>query len=540
MQFKEPQETNNRITSRWEHQLLSALINNRIATSTKTVALTTVISLLVIVPSAHAEVRSSSFSPASAIASARQVVADRPSGYLEGLQPVERGHVNLEVEIAGAPIGDSSIRASMVESLWREGRHEDALALLRTLEDQELIGGVGFDWQTPRLTVQPHDLKSSINSTGGAGQVVLEHDPSSGNLFAVVRWGSSWGLFISHDQGASWSESYHYSGLFLIGVKVDLEFHSSPVFGDFAYVAYSYNGNLIGTTAVAKIRRFAAASGIYDEAWGSNTPLTDETRNFKEIALSIGEGIDYVILRDDGRILDLVGIISNPGLPWFNQDTGVTDADRGLAVAYPGPDSQHIGLFITFIGDDDRVKMSRRARPSGFIQTFNVEDPPQSWADKTSVVAEGDIAVVAWECQPGAGAYQGVRTTRIVATSTYANGISTFDGPEVYAPGVDLHDPQVAGIGNAIVYTNGPQIIFRERDSYTASWSNDTHVLNDHGIVPGEGDAFAFERLGSKYGIAYFDVSGDVYFNTRADSIGMMFRDGFESGNLNMWSSVSN
>jgi len=35
-------------------------------------------------------------------------------------------------------------------------------------------------------------------------------------------------------------------------------------------------------------------------------------------------------------------------------------------------------------------------------------------------------------------------------------------------------------------------------------------------------------------------VSGDVYFNTRANSIGMMFRDGFESGNLNMWSSVSN
>jgi len=539
MKFKRSQETNTRITLRQEHRLLPTPLNCRIVALANTIALTLFITLSAMVPVAHGEDRAGSFGSASAIASARQVAVDSPSEYLEGLQPVERGHVSLEVEIASSPMGDSSIRASMVESLWREGRHDSALALLRTLEDQELIAGVGIDWQTPRLTVQEPTPKSSIDGTGGAGQVVLDHDPSSGNLFAVVRWGSSWGLFISYDQGASWSESYHYSGLFQMGMKVDLEVHNSSIYGDFAYVAYSYNGTLNSTTAVAKIRRFAAASGIYDEAWGSNTPITDDTRNFKEITLSAGEGIDYVILRDDGRILDLVGMISNPGLPWFNQDTDVTDADRGLDVAYPGPDSEHIGLFITYVGDDDRVKMARRARPSGFIQVFHVESPPQPWADKTSVVANGDVAIVAWECQPDNGSYQGVRTTRIVATSTFANGIERFEGPELYVPGIDLHDPQVAGHGNAIVFSRGPSIVYRDRDSYSAYW-NGTSTLNDQNIVPGEGDAFAFEWLGWGYGIAYFDANGDVYFNASANSSGMMFGDGFESGDLSRWSSASN
>lgn len=495
--------------------------------------------LLAAIPVAGGETAGPTAGFAARITSAREFSAERPSEHLEGLTRDRRLNAILDVELAGDPAFDHAIRVSLVESLWESGRHEEAIDLLRTLEDQSLVSGVGVGWRRPQPIDFPAKADVPVDTTGGATEIKLDHDPASGNLFAVIRWGSSWGVFFSDDQGASWSESFHYTGLFHVGMKVDLAVHNSSYPGDFAYVAYSYNRLLTNSTSKALIRRFSASTGAPDHAWGNNPVLSDDTRNFKEIALLILDGgtIFYTILRDDGEILCLAGMVTNGSVPWFNQNAGISNADRGLDVADPGEDSNHISLYISYIGDDDRIKLVRRARPTGFIQSFNVVNQPQPWADKTSVAAHLDHATVAWEFLPPGNNFQGVRTANILEHGTAPGDVEITDGIAWFTESHHLRDPLVAAsdnsLDNAIVYTNESSILFRKHDSYGVHWDGPVQVVNDHDFTPGLGNTFSFEWLGRDFGIAYHDSNGNVFFVMKTG----LFSDGFEGGNLSAWSS---
>ena len=500
------------------------------------VAILTALAVLAAFPVAGKELGQPSL--VGRLANAQAFSAQKPSEHLGNLSPTLAMEAVLDVEFAGDPAFDHAIRASLVESLWEDGRHAEALNVLRSLEDEGLVSGVGIAWRRPQPTTCPAKADVQVDGAGGADEIVLDYDPVSGNLFAVIRWGISWGLFISSDNGASWSESFHYSGIFANGMHVDLEVHNTTFDGDHAYVAYSYKATLMNRAAKAIIRRFEAQDGASDGAWGSHAVNSDPDRSFKEIAMVIdgGGAIFYTILRSDGVVLCLAGTTVNGSANWFNQSAGITDADRGLDVAYPGEGANHISLYISYIASDDRIKMVRRAKPTGFIQCLNVVDQPQPWADKTSVAAYLDHATVAWEFLPPGNTYQGVRTMNILEHGTSPSDIEKTDGIAWFTESHHLRDPLVAAnatsLENAIVYTNDSSIFYRKHDSYGVQWNDPVQVVNDHDFTPGQGNTYAFEWLGQGYGIAYHDSSGNVYFVMQ----GPLFNDGFESGDLSAWS----
>jgi hypothetical protein len=462
----------------------------------------------------------------------------QPSEYLSRLSYTKKLEGRLDVELA-ARTPQALALASDFESLWQAGHHDDALAVLQTLESEGLVTGIGIGWRRPRPIVEQTSKDAGIDDTGGASQVLLDYDPNSGNLFAVVRWGNSWGLFMSVDQGSTWSETFHRAGaLFTLVRDIDLEVYNSTSAGDNVYVAYAITATL---TSISKawIRRFSAVTGASDEGWGINEVLSDDTRTFYEVGLAVGNSlINYTMLRSDGAILCLVGLESS-GSTFVGQTTNITNAVRGLDVVYPGDGSTHTSLLISYVNDINHVALNVRVRPSGFLTGYSLSVHQAPGVDKTSIAAYLDTGVVWWEYLPNGETYEAVRSVSFEVTGTTAGQIDTLEPPAWSNGGFDLQDPLTAGSDssahNAVVYTTDTDIIYKERAFYmTPGWNPGSLDMNQHDFVPGNGDDFAFEWLGLGYGLAYISTSGDVYFSKT-----WVFSDGFERGDTTSWSTSS-
>jgi hypothetical protein len=499
--------------------------------------------LLTIVPIAGSEARMPQRGSETRIAvaqgfSGRRASPQQPSEYLGHLSHAEKMESCLDVEL-GAQTPEALALTSSLESLWQAGRHDDALEVLQTLEYEGLVAGVGIRWHRPQPVLNLKSTDFPIDASGTASQVLLDFDPVSGNLFAVVRWGNSWSLFVSLDQGVTWSETFHRAGaLFSFVYDVDMDVYSSTSAGDNVYIAYATRVTLSGISA-AWIRRFSAATGAPDDEWGTNSVLSSDTRSFKEVGIAVGDTlINYTMLCSDGAILCLVGLEST-GATFVGQTTSITNAARGLDVVYPGDGSTHTSLMISYVNDNDHVCLSLRARPSGFNAHYSLSVHAAPGVDKTSIAGYLDSGVVWWEYQPNGGTYKGVRPVSFEVTGTVQGQLDVLEHPGWSDGSTDLHDPLVAGSdsssNNAFIYTTDTDIVYRERSLYlSSSWSPLVLTLNEHDFVPGDGDSFAFEWLGRGYGVAYISTSGDVYFSKT-----WVFCDAFESGDTSAWSSSS-
>jgi len=101
----------------------------------------------------------------------------QPSEYLSRLSYTKKLEGRLDVELA-ARTPQALALASDFESLWQAGHHDDALAVLQTLESEGLVTGIGIGWRRPRPIVEQTSKDAGIDDTGGASQVLLDYDPN--------------------------------------------------------------------------------------------------------------------------------------------------------------------------------------------------------------------------------------------------------------------------------------------------------------------------------------------------------------------------
>jgi len=133
----------------------------------------------------------------------------------------------------------------------------------------------------------------------GSRQIVLDHHQDTGNYFAVVRGADPidvWALYISTDQGASWSsmEDVTTSGDW---IDVDI-----AVAGDYVYAGYA-----MASFGEAGIARFFAADGSFDSVYGYRSLIDVFPTDVVDVALaSDQDGADneiyYAFIASDGAL----------------------------------------------------------------------------------------------------------------------------------------------------------------------------------------------------------------------------------------------
>lgn len=458
-----------------------------------------------------------------------QNASPRPSEYLGGLTLGGKEDARLSVELTGAPTSELRAHASEVEDLWRTGRFDDALAVLRSLEDQGLVAGIGVGWQKPESApdLKVGHVRIGTRTTGQ--EVALDYDLPTGNLFAVVNWGNAvgWSLHVSTNGGSSWSESYFWC----CGVElVDLS-----VVDGFAYVAYVPSS----PSFEARLRRHFATTGAEDVAYFFQTVVDVSPATLREIALAsnaddLDDRIYYGVMASDNSVRFFWDEAWD-GTTIAEVSPAVSNASRGLDMArnigWPvltGPDY----LFLSYVGTDASIYVHR-------VDNFGWDggtpvSTGQISADRTSISAYHDTALVAYEYASPTG--QGAQY-RI----TYDGGSGWATGS--FAPAVGagtFFDPLVtarSGSGTAMIYEQETGVMdtvfLQDRDGYAPGvWSLPVPV-NELDFLTGAGDRFGFDWLGVGFGVAYIDWLGAVYCVVP----GQIFSDGFESGDVSAWSS---
>ena len=126
---------------------------------------------------------------------------------LEQMSPADKENAEIEIE------ADSGLSASDVQdmenidSLWNNGKFEDAIASLRALEEAGFKLAIGISWKQPKETGAPdwaaNDVR--IGARTNIEETHLDFDAQNGNLFAVVKYPTgSWAMNISTDGGETW------------------------------------------------------------------------------------------------------------------------------------------------------------------------------------------------------------------------------------------------------------------------------------------------------------------------------------------------
>ncbi len=164
----------------------------------------------------------------------------------------------------------------------------------------------------------------------GSRQIELDHDPDTGNYFAVVRWVESqfeaWALYISTDQGATWSSNL---SLTTTGEWLDVDL---AVAGDYVYVGYTRGGDQ------ARIARFFTTDGSLDTVYSFRTLIDVSPANVVDIALaSDKDGPDneiyYALIASDGSLRFFFDS-SADGTTFAELSPGISDAVSGLDMTY--------------------------------------------------------------------------------------------------------------------------------------------------------------------------------------------------------------
>ncbi len=352
-----------------------------------------------------------------------------------------------------------------IEQLWNSGEFDQAVALLRGLEELQSLPSiaVGISWKVPIATSESKwGTDVQIEGQTVIYKPCLDFHNATGNLFAVLRRQTSddvlWTMNISTDGGQTWQETYTWSGANIIDV-------SAAVVDAFLYVTYvAVDGS--GGADWARIRRFNASTGEVDNVYYYKV-VFDVDINIQEVALctDADQSDDriyyFAILADNSLVFYWADA---QGETWYQIATGISNADHGLDACW-NQDYTEWAIWVSFVAIDDGLHV---ARYSGLWEDI--------WADTdlrdvTSVGAYQNRILVAYE-------YTDFDIKYMVS---YDEGENWYNGFIAYSADEPpfFHEPHVTGRkggGFAVVYeqewnAEPDTCWFKHRDYDTPLWS---------------------------------------------------------------------
>ncbi len=457
------------------------------------------------------------------------------SEMLKQLEPELRDNALIDLELFGDPDQVHLLQAANVEELWNAGSHREAVESLDELEASGSIFAVGLSWKRPIVVdtkmVYP-DVR--IGSRTDGADAALDFDAETGNIFAMIVWNVGWSMNISTDGGASWAETYYYSGYQTIA--------DMTVSGDFAWVGYSADADAYHSS---RFRRFDVATGLHDDVYSFQIVADEAPNTMVEIAV-VGNAPDldnriYIayLLDEDNSIHFWWAYIE--GLSFHEISPAVTDAASSLDLCWNPATSSGYRRWISYLSTGGSVRIWR--------SSGDAWNPEVSWTytgttERTAISAYADNVYCAFECETDPDKYGAcyLSSSDAGVTSWVHDDAYWPTGTEVsgYSPDITVR----SGVGRALVFSSETgfldDVYYTTRRGWTAGTWSDPVWYNNYDHVSGE--ATYIEWLGascvSTFGMLYFDGTGDhsPYFDLMTPR--GYFCDGFEGGSTGGWSSV--
>ncbi|GMU83969.1 MAG: hypothetical protein AMXMBFR47_38390 [Planctomycetota bacterium] len=414
------------------------------------------------------------------------------SEQLSGLDAQLRANAEIELEFGRDATNADRTAGIEIATLWNSGQYERALEQLRSLEASGVPLAMGIAWREP---LPPGGLRVADVRVGGtraeAQTMNLDFDAQTGNLFTIVRWGtttgtSAWTMNTSSNGGLTWSETYAFpssAGL----IDVDL-----AVVDDYVYVAY-VAGN---ATSEARLRRCLVSTGAVDLGFGFQVVFDAGANAIEEVAL-VSNADDF-----DNRIY-YAAIQSNDTLryAWDVATDGTTFTDESPATSNPefGLDATWGNhrtncselVYFSYSGSDGHAHVMGKADPTW--TDWIIENGAGAFRT-TAISAYEDAIICAFEYPYPDGTGIRYRISYDCGASWAPGTIAVPDGATVagyFEPDVDARD----GDGTAITYQAEAGALdpmyYRTRASYAPGVWSDPTVYSDHDVFTGSDTALA-------------------------------------------------
>ena len=426
---------------------------------------------------------------------------------LAQMGPAERTNSSISVEFESSD-GEAVALGHRVEKLWNSGQYDEALVQLGNLEARVGHVAIGNSWRkpvpTPATGLWGRDVR--IGNRDSLLELSFDAHRSSGNLFVALRRGGppQFSLCMSTDSGASWDETFTWSG----NPPTSLD---AAVLTNHLYVVYNLPED---DPQHLRLRRFLYSNGQADTfqsggAWVVPCTLSvgDTMREVSLVSNPNNNRLHIVALVSDGSVL--VSYADANAASWTRQPTGITSgARRGLdATTDQWSDNAH--LFFSYYDTSDTMRVcdgngQRLAKPAGT-------------GALTSISAYLDTVVCVYEDQTSS-------RRRVRYAGSFDDGdtwtVGTLSDSDVAAdaPAVTVN----GGRGCAALYrsyASATELLFCQRTD-SGPWSDPVSIAENGpsnsrpGIVRLGSDVYGIAYLSDTSPVvrgAYFDRSDRVY-----------------------------
>lgn len=391
------------------------------------------------------------------------VVYAPQSARLQRLAVADRENAIIHLELPSEASAALIEQAAQIEALWNRGDFSAATAQLQQLEAEQgqLELAVGISWKTPKSLQSPSwgtDIK--IGNRGNIYKTCLDFDSGTGHLLVALKYYESgyyyWSVNISKDGGSNWVETYTYSS------SGNINDISAVVLSDYFYVGYTISYD-------ARIRRFSVNSGYSDSGYGYRT-IFNKSSEVRYLGLTSNAD-------DDNNTILYIGLLANyslvyyygniSGTTWNEVPTGITNAYRGLDVAYNELYDQYY-LAISYIDINYVVRVALTDDHSNWLY-FTIQQVSSS-DRSTAIAAYDDRIITAYEYRPSGS------PTRIRYNISYNGGSSWYYGDFTSSAGNSLYGPDLAARNGG-----GISLTFSEETSFDWCW----YTHRDYGTAPG-------------------------------------------------------
>jgi hypothetical protein len=309
------------------------------------------------------------------------------------MDSAERTNSRISVEFESSE-DDAIALGHEIERLWNGGQYDEALAQLGSLEARVGLVAVGISWRIPLPTLQTDLWESDVRIGNRDSLLDLSFvaDPSSGNLFTVLRHGNTaphYSVCMSTDTGATWRETFTWVGS--PPTSVD-----AAAFHDHLYVVYNSPEE---DAQQVRVRRFLCSDGSADYfpagAMWVVACLLSTGDTMREVSL-VSDRDDNVLylytLTSGGSVLP--SHTFDDGETW-NQRAGITS---GASSGLDGTENKGLSSifnFLSFYDASDTLRICRYVYYMGSPQLcFSLL---AGGGSPTSISAYRDTVICAYE-----------------------------------------------------------------------------------------------------------------------------------------------
>ncbi|MFN8178024.1 MAG: T9SS type A sorting domain-containing protein [bacterium] len=432
------------------------------------------------------------------------------------------GDASIELEPLGETDAADLITMRRVAALWNRGVPEQAVTLLRQLEESGAPMGLGISWKhgTPSALRDGVDVR--IGPTHADGEVAcLDFDAATGHLFAVVRWGSttgvsSWTVNMSSTHGHTWTETYSYNSS--VGI-VDVD---AAVVGGYVYIGY-----IVGNaTSEVRTRRSTVSDGVSDSVYGFHTAIAAAaSTTFSDVAVAANaDDFDnriYVVAIQSDRSLRYAWDVASDGTTFTDvSPAAIANASAGLDATFDHNFVCTDYLFVSYAGSEGYVHVLRLA---GSTWTDVTVETNVGAYRRTSISAYGSTVICAFEMPMTHGVGIQYQISYDCGVGWSVGFIAIPDGVTYvgfYSPSVDAR----SGLGTSIVYQaemGEPDLAYYQvRAGYAPGTWRTPVPFNDFDVSSGTPTALStlsFRPANFDQGAIY--MNGAVYFDRPGEGV---------------------